>query len=139
MKIRIIPFLPAITWLITSTILLSLPGDDLPENNFFDIPYFDKYVHFGMFFILTVLFCYPFVRTTTNGSGVKSIFKEIAIAAIAFGVAMEFVQKYLVINRSFDVIDIVFDTLGSVAGLIGISWYRGKKIGPNGNRGRNQN
>jgi hypothetical protein len=52
---------------------------------------------------------------------------------------MEFVQKYLVYGRSFDVIDIVFDTLGSVAGLLLMMKYHNKKIGPNRNRGRNQN
>lgn len=132
-------FLPGIIWFIISAVLLTLPGNDLPHNGFFDIPFFDKYVHFGMFCMLTVLFCYPFVYSQTGDSAIKKWFTKIAVYIILYGTVMEFVQKYLANGRSFDLVDIVFDSLGSIAGLIIIRKYYGKKIGPNRNRGRNQN
>jgi VanZ family protein len=52
---------------------------------------------------------------------------------------MEFVQRDFVRGRSFDVIDILFDTIGSIAGVIAVRQYYRKKIGPDGNQGRNQN
>ncbi len=52
---------------------------------------------------------------------------------------MEFVQKFFAVQRSFDIIDILFDTLGSLVGMVAIRQYMFKKIGPNENRGRNQN
>lgn len=136
---RFIYFVPAIAWFIISIILLTLPGNDLPHNSFFDLPYFDKYVHFGMFFLLTALFCFPFLSMKADPVLIKGWFIKIAFIVTLYGIAMEFVQKYFAIQRSFDLSDILFDFLGSVAGLIFISVVWTKKIGPNGNRGRNQN
>jgi VanZ family protein len=136
MRIKFLPFIPAIAWLISSIILLSLPGNNLPEGSF-NFPYFDKYVHFIMFFMLTVLFCYPITKWGPGSS--TSLFNQIAVYVIVYGIIMEFVQKHLVPNRSFDVVDILFDSLGSLSGLAAIRLYNRKKIGPNRNRGRNQN
>ena len=116
-------FLPATIWFIITIILLALPGDDLPHGDLFNIPYFDKYVHFGMFFILTFLFCWPFLDKYQHFQPWKSTGFKIALYVILYGVAMEFVQKYFVRGRSFDVFDILFDSLGSFGGLIGIWRY----------------
>jgi VanZ family protein len=119
-------FIPAILWFAISTILLVIPGNDLPKTPLINIPYFDKHVHFIMFFLLTTLFSLPFRYSTSSREYVKSWFISIMLYAIAFGIAMEFVQKYIVPNRSFDVVDILFDTLGSSVGAI-FSWNLYKK------------
>src|SRR4051794_9857636 len=103
-------FLPATVWLVTSIFLLAIPGNDLPHSRFFDIPFFDKFVHFGMFFLLTALFSYPFFYLDTDESIVKVWFYRIAVYVIAYGILMEFVQKFLANGRSFDLADIVFDS-----------------------------
>lgn len=136
---RFTSFLPGITWFIISAVLLTLPGNDLPHNDLFNIPFFDKYVHLTMFFMLTAFFCYPFFYFDANASSIKSWFNKIVVLVILYGILMEFVQKYLNNGRSFDLVDIVFDALGSLAGLIAIRQLYVKKIGPNRNRGRNQN
>jgi VanZ family protein len=64
---------------------------------------------------------------------------KVVLVVIAYGIAMEFVQKYFARGRSFDVIDIFFDSVGSLVGVIVTVIYYRKKIGPDGNRGRNQN
>jgi len=136
---RVIHFTPAIAWFIISLILLTLPGNELPHNTLFDIPNFDKLVHFGMFFMLTVLFCFPFSKMDTKPSWIMAIFYKVVFFVILYGIIIEFVQKYFTIERSFDVVDILFDALGSFAGLWVMRQYAYKKIGPNENRGRNQN
>lgn len=123
-SVRLKLFLPAIAWFITSFILLAMPGDDLPDGGLFDIPFFDKYVHFGMFFLLTFLFSWPFSKANTQIQTWKLMSIKIAVYAIVYGVAMEFVQKYFVKGRSFDVVDILFDSIGSAGGLLGIwKWF----------------
>lgn len=136
---RIKWFFPAILWFIVSFILLALPGNDLPHSNLFNIPYFDKYVHFAMFFLLTFLFGFPFPHIGFEKEIVKPWWIKIAILVIVYGIAMEFVQKYFSSGRSFDLADILFDSIGSLGGMIAAMFYYGKKIGPDGNRGRNQN
>lgn len=135
---KLTSFLPAFTWFVVSVILLALPGKDLPHNDIFNIPFFDKYIHFTMFLMLTTLFCYAILKWPIEQNNKKLWFIRIAVLVIIYGVIMEFVQKFFVVGRSFDLVDIVFDTVGSLAGLIIINQYS-KKIGPNRNRGRNQN
>jgi VanZ family protein len=136
---KVVSFLPAITWFLISVVLLALPGDDVPSIDYFDIPYFDKLIHLGMFFLLSFLFCYPLVKSSAEQGFITSWCNRIAVLAIIYGVFMEFVQRDFVRGRSFDVIDILFDTIGSIAGVIAVRQYYRKKIGPDGNQGRNQN
>ena len=132
-------FIPAVIWFITSTILLTMPGSDLPESSFFDLPYFDKFVHFIIFFLLTLFFCYPFTKRVQDRWTVKRWFVNITLYSVVYGILMEFVQKYFVAGRSFDVVDILFDGFGSLSGMLVTMQFFYKKIGPDGNRGRNQN
>jgi VanZ family protein len=48
----------------------------------------------------------------------KTVFVFIALLWLAYGIGMEFVQKYLVSNRSFDTGDIIADAVGCLGGLI---------------------
>jgi VanZ family protein len=136
---RFIYFIPGIIWLIISTILLTIPGSDLPKSPLFDFPFFDKLVHLVMFFLLTSLFCFPVGKVAENITAIKSRFISVALVVLAYGIVMEFVQKYFVAGRSFDVADILFDGLGSFAGMVALTAFVYKKIGPDRNRGRNQN
>ena len=117
---RAIYFIPAIIWFIISVVLLTLPGNDLPHNSFFDLPFFDKYVHFGMFFLLTVLFSFPFYKLSSTTTAIIFAFYKVSFFVILYGVIMEFVQKFFTFERSFDVVDILFDSLGSLAGLFAV-------------------
>ena len=131
-------FIPAIIWFITSTILLVLPGDDLPSNGIFGIQNFDKLVHLGMFSLLTILFAFPFAKAGIESKALTKKIFTIAIAVVIYGIVMEFVQEYWAINRAFDLSDMLFDSIGSVLGGVAILIF-GKKIGPDRNQGRNQN
>jgi VanZ family protein len=52
------------------------------------------------------------------GSGLKKIFIWIGLIGIAYGIGIEFVQKYFIPNRSFELGDIAADTTGCVLGVI---------------------
>ncbi len=124
---RALYFAPAVLWFIISIILLTLPASDLPHRGLFDVPYFDKYVHLLMFFVLTTLFCLPFSATAYKRSDVTAVFNKIAFSIISYGIIMEFIQKFLTTGRSFDVFDILFDTLGCLLGLLAVRQYAAKK------------
>jgi VanZ family protein len=129
----------AILWLVISTVLLSLPGSDIPHVRFLDFPYSDKLVHVGMFALLSALFSYPITLAAEDFVVLRKKFIATALCVLAYGVLMEFVQKYFVPGRSFDFLDIVSDGIGSLAGVLAVMKIYYKKIGPDGNRGRNQN
>ncbi len=127
-KLRFFHFIPAIALFILIYILLTLPGNDIPKSKFFEIVYFDKWVHTGLFAALVFLFCYPFKN---NISYKNSFYLLIVLFAIVYGVAMEYVQKYFTKDRSFDVTDMMADTAGAILGYFFFRYIAKKVIKKN--------
>jgi len=115
-KINYLPI--AIAWLIILTILLCLPGSVLPQESWLDKIYFDKWVHIGLFGGLAFLWCGVAEKRKNFLKSVQQTFVWIALVGCVYGIAMEYVQKYLIPNRSFDIYDILADTIGSISGLV---------------------
>ena len=111
-------FIFPICWLLISTVLLTLPGSAFPKENWLGKIWFDKWVHVGMFSIMVFLWCWAMLRIELDKTKLKKKFILIAIVWLAYGIGMEFVQKYFVINRSFDIGDILADGIGCAIGLI---------------------
>lgn len=102
----------AVAWFIVMCILFFLPGSDLPQANWLDAIYFDKWVHIGLFAILTFLWRSAFDLDLNHYNWM------IFFTAILYGLSVEFIQKYWIPNRSFDLFDLLADTVGSIVGLI---------------------
>ena len=118
MKKLINSYWPAIFWSAIIIILLSIPGSDLPnEASFLNIPHFDKWVHFGIFTLFVVLWCWA-VSLKKSRTKILKKFLLITIAGIALGYLLELVQKYFVPNRDYDMWDVLADSIGAVAGLL---------------------
>lgn len=119
-KLFLIYFFPAITWFLLSTFLLTLPGSSLPKETWLNKIQADKWIHIFMFGLMVFLFC----RALSKKIKVSlQNFLYVFAACCLYGIAMEFVQKYWVINRSFDFGDIVSDILGSLLGF----WISAKR------------
>src|SRR5690349_4850724 len=95
---RMLHFVPALLWFLLSFYLLTLPGSSLPKFGWFDKIHGDKIVHIGMFATLVILFLLPLKLPSTHTSILKPAF-AISFAALAYGIAMEFVQQNFVANR----------------------------------------
>jgi len=106
-----------ILWFIISTVLLTIPGTAFPKENWLDAIWFDKWVHIGMFAIMTTLWCWAMQRKDSGKTSLRMIFIGIGLISLAYGVGMEFVQKYFIPNRSFDTGDIIADGVGCALGV----------------------
>ncbi len=113
---RILFFIPAIGWIIICTILLTLPGSSFPKEDWLDKIWFDKWVHIGLFAAIVVTWCWGVFKSRSENPA--KLFLQITLLAIIYGIAMEFVQKYLVVNRSFDMADIIADAVGAYVGYL---------------------
>lgn len=113
-------FIPGIAWFFLILVLICLPGSDIPpvETWLNDI-YFDKWVHTGLFAVLTFLFIYPVCRLNLTKSVKKNTAIKIALAAWVWALATEFIQRYFIPDRSFDMYDWAADSLGI---LIAFTW-----------------
>jgi len=102
-----------------------MPGSDVPSVPFFDLIYFDKWVHIGMFAILTFLWSFPFLKTASTS---PKLLVAIVLCSILYGVLMEYVQKYFAFERDFDILDMLADTVGSVFALIWLLYLLNRKV-----------
>ncbi|MGO4289416.1 VanZ family protein [Chitinophaga sp. RAB17] len=108
-------FAPAIIWIILILVVCTLPGNDIPSNSFLDKIHFDKFVHFGLFGGI-VLFLSLGIYKQKKYISPRTLVLLVIVAA-GYGLAIEFIQKYWAIGRSFDMYDVVADTLGAIAGV----------------------
>jgi VanZ family protein len=71
-----------------------------------------------MFGIMTVLFCLGLSKQEIFFKKLKKYFLLAGIFCLLYGIAMEFVQKCWIPNRSFDMADIIADGAGCAAGVM---------------------
>ncbi|PSL49640.1 VanZ like protein [Chitinophaga niastensis] len=108
-------YIPAALWIIMILVLCTLPGKDFPSSSFLEKIHFDKIVHFGMFggiVLFLSLGIYWQKKHITNIALLLIVF-----LAAAYGLGIEFIQKYWTTDRSFDLYDVLADTLGAIAGV----------------------
>ena len=120
-------FIPGIAWFFLVLILICLPGSKIPtvETWLNDI-YFDKWVHAGLFGMLVFLFIYPIYKKLTLPSQTKKIWAiKIALVAVIWGLTTEFIQKFFIPDRSFDIYDLAADSFGI---LVAYNWCRIKYL-----------
>ncbi len=107
-------FIPAIVWFIVVTTLFLIPGSEFPQEDWFEKIYLDKLVHIVFIFLLVYLFYYPLRHQQYNW------LLLLVCAGILYGISIEFIQKYWVKGRSFELADIVCDIVGcALAYVIG--------------------
>ena len=95
-----------------------MPGSAFPQETWYSRIWLDKWVHIGLFAVLVGCWCWARSRSAQDKKKMKNEFLLIAILALAYGTGMEFVQRYLVVNRSFDFGDIIADGIGAAAGFL---------------------
>ena len=102
----------SIVWAIIIFILCTMPASGLPKIK---LPYIDKVVHFGVFFVQSVLLSFLFSFRTR-----KSYFQIILLStlmAFVYGGIIEILQNN-VFDRTGDVYDLIADVLGGFAGAV---------------------
>ena len=121
-RISIVRFIPAFIWWGITFWLLTLPGSKVPAYPWMENLAIDKWAHIFIFAVFCIAFYWPFVNTAIGQSTRKRWFLAIALIGCGYGLGMEFVQKYYVINRAFELGDILADTIGCTVG-----WWWGRK------------
>lgn len=97
--------------LLVIFVLCFLPGDTVNKVQFFDIPNFDKLVHFGMYFIFSFVLFLDIKKNTQLQK--NQIIPIILIITIIIGGSIEIIQNYLIPQRSGDWFDFPADLSGS--------------------------
>ena len=109
LKHLILPILATIITIIASGISATKANELLP----FDFFSQDKLLHFGCYFVLTLLWSYGFYKINTKRTVQKSL-----IITIAVGILMEVCQYLFFEGRLFEFLDIIANISGSLIGAL---------------------
>ena len=80
--------------------------------------FFDKWIHAGLFAVLAFLFMMPVCKNNLSKKEKWSFVIKIALAFCVWGITTEFIQKFFIPGRAFDLWDWAADCLGVILALI---------------------
>ena len=111
-----------ILWAVVILILSSIPGNEVNKIHFINIPYFDKFVHFSMYLVLSFLFFFDMSKLSESKKLNLSNVSFVILVSISYGISMELLQKYLFIERSAELADFFANSLGSFTAIV-VYWF----------------
>jgi VanZ family protein len=117
-KIPFKRFLPAVLWFVIVMVLTCMPGKDVPDISWLDSINFDKWVHMGLFGGLTFLLCWPLKTSVYSRRERVHLFIKIALVSSIWGLIVEFLQRFYIPGRDYDLWDWAADSLGSFLALL---------------------
>lgn len=121
----ILYYLPAMGWIVLILFLCTMPGSSIPKISILDKLHIDKVVHFVLFGGTVILLAYGYYKQNNGLSNMGLL--GIVIVVTLYGLAIEYIQKYLVANRSFDMMDVLADGTGAAMGALIFRWV-GKRF-----------
>lgn len=108
--------LPALLWMALIFFLIGLPGYRFPNNELIST---DKFIHFGLFFVQTLLWMQAFRKQNAIPMlRFEAGFYSLLIGFLLSGIT-EILQGFIFIQRSADLLDY----LANSAGVLGGWWF----------------
>jgi VanZ family protein len=108
----------AMLWALVILILCGMPGRDIPHISFLELLSFDKFVHAGIFFVLTFLTIRGFV-VQTSVQFLHDQPKTMAVLiCVLYGGFLEIMQGTIFEERSADVFDFIANSFGCIVALV---------------------
>lgn len=102
--------------IIASLVILYLSlanSKTFEEIGFFDIPYLDKFVHFGLYFV----FMFIIILEHKNSFADTRQLIIVALFPVVFGGLMELFQGGFTTTRKADILDMMFNTAGTASAV----------------------
>ena len=90
----------------------------MPPVSIWDLLSFDSFAHAAMFAVLTFLMIVGLKKQFTFPKLKHYSFRISFTLSFLFGVGIEFVQHYVVVSRSGDIIDVLANTIGCLLGIV---------------------
>lgn len=106
-----------IIWALIILALCGMPGRDIPHISFLEILAFDKWVHAGIFFVLSVLMIRGLSLQFGDWAKNRVVIFTL-IFAVAYGGSLELMQQAVFEERSADLYDFIANTFGAVLGVV---------------------
>ncbi len=119
MKLKL--FIKPLVWLGLICYGLFIPVSDLPKTSLLSIPHFDKIVHFGLFFVFSLLLFRPFKKLEMR-------FLLLAPAvSVLLGAILETTQHFISSSRSSNLLDFFANTAGIAVSVFFYHYFVSEK------------
>jgi len=92
------------------------------SNHIIDFPYFDKLVHFSLFFIQSTFITKTYISRNLNS---KKLMTKIIFYLLIFCFSVEFIQIYIP-YRSFEILDLTSNIIGLLSGAFFVLFLESK-------------
>lgn len=112
----------SILWAIFILIICVLPSEDIEKVRFIEIPYMDKFVHLGLYVILTTFLLSDSKIIDISGARKTVTLLVIFLLTLSYGILIELIQLFFTSSRSADVWDAVADAIGIALALANYKW-----------------
>ena len=87
-----------------------------------EIPYMDKAVHFTFYFVGGILACFFVRERTAGGIPLKKVMIYTAIFLTIFGLIIEYLQYFMTLDRSGELLDFIANLIGVITGLVFVKY-----------------
>jgi len=119
---RLKDYWAAFSWAAFILIICLLPGEELPDINFWEIDIEDKLAHLSVFGLLAILLVYGAHRRKLHEKP-KYYFWLLIISGLFYGAMTEILQGLFVPSRLASFTDFIADAIGTILGTIVAFWY----------------
>ena len=92
------------------------------SNDIIDFPYFDKLVHFSLFFIQSIFTTKTYISRNLNS---EKLMTKIIFYLLIFCFSVEFIQIYIP-YRSFEILDLTSNIIGLLSGAFFVLFLESK-------------
>jgi VanZ family protein len=121
--LKTILFLVALLWTGIVAFFCLIKSSTIPLIN---IPFFDKFVHAFFHFVFAIVWFFYFKTINRANALVKSIVSSVLLSFV-FGVFIEIMQQNYTTTRHADILDVVFNVIGSLIGVFFVlQWFQFK-------------
>jgi VanZ family protein len=104
-------------WALIILGLCGMPGKDIPHVSFLEILAFDKWVHAGIFFVLSLLIMRGLFFGFPEWPKNAVVFFTL-LTGIGYGAALELMQAAVFVDRSADLYDFIANAVGAILGVL---------------------
>ena len=109
-----------ILWWLVIFVLCATPGAFIPSANWMELLSLDKWIHAGIFFILTSLFIIQHKKRNQK----RHLLVFYFFLCVVYGVSLEWMQARFFSGRYADWLDIIANTFGCFVALILVTKIR---------------
>ncbi len=103
-------------------LLTLLPSSSMPPVSIWELFSFDSFAHAFLFAVLTFLMIVGLKKQYTFLKLRHYAIRASLLTSAQFGIAIELMQYFLIPGRHGDIIDVLADAIGCLAGIILFKW-----------------